>query len=168
MRSIDDKKQIATALTALCEIHGKNLSPIALNIYAKVLENFTADQITATITRAIRQLKFFPKPTELIELMDNTQKVADVALLQADEIITHLRIYGATVSPPAIDPITHYLMTYRWPYHYWAKNVLEKNLPWWIKDFCTAYKTHTETPLMITEHHEKIKELTQNITKRIE
>ncbi len=60
MHSDKDKKKIAEAFTALCELHDKQISPVARKMYTEALKGFSADQITLAISKSIREHKWFP------------------------------------------------------------------------------------------------------------
>lgn len=141
-----DKKRFAQAFGTLCTVFGKENSSILSGAYFSILEQLEISQVEKAISKAAATLRFFPKPVELIELSSRGQpKIEDQAIVQASEILAHLQRWGACRSPTIEDPITMHLMTRRWPYSNWAKNVLESELKWWEKEFCEAYRAYSET-----------------------
>ena len=54
---------------ALGETFGMEISAFKLRIYQEALKDFSDEQIQMAMGMAIKGLKFFPKPVELIELM---------------------------------------------------------------------------------------------------
>ncbi|HEA67185.1 MAG TPA: hypothetical protein ENI07_10250 [Desulfobacterales bacterium] len=100
MHSDNEKKKIAEAFTALCELHDKKISPVARKMYAETLKGFSADQITMAISQSIREHKWFPKPAELIELINGpTPQIEDIAETQANFVISQVRKLGSWRTP---------------------------------------------------------------------
>ena len=54
------------------EVFGKDLTPQLVEIYARALAKYSIEVIAAAVDEAIRRLKFFPKPAELIELIEGS------------------------------------------------------------------------------------------------
>lgn len=130
-------------MSALGELFDKEISPVLSNIYWKSLENISDDDAINGFNKSFTFCKFFPKPAELIDLMKPKIPVEDKALAIANEIISHLRLNGSRKRPDlSHDPIAEQLMTTRWNYPYWASQVLESEIRWWIKDFCDAYRAY--------------------------
>ena len=149
-----DFKKFSQDLVLLAEIHGKTVSSAMIGLYFKALESHKPDEVSWAMSTAVKTLKFFPKPAELIEIIESqnpTLNIEDRALVVSVRIISHLRTYGATRFPPLDDdPIAKDLMTRRWPYHVFASNVSESELKWWQKEFMEAYRAGSEAGFQIT------------------
>ena len=103
----DDFKKFANALGTLAELHGKELSPMLMKLYFKALEQFSIQDVENAIMRAITELKFFPKPVELIEFITGKGgNIEDIALVEADNVINAMRRIGAYQSVIFDDPVT--------------------------------------------------------------
>ena len=89
----------------------------------------------------------------------------DRALVEANNILTHLRYNGATRTPDMQDPITKDLMTNRWPYRAWASRVIESELKWWVKEFCDAYRSFTRVTGNAMLDHAGLKALADMATR---
>ena len=87
--------------------------------------------------------------------------------MEADKIIAHLNFNGAGVFPKFNDPITNYLMTRRWPYQNWAKDILESEIKWWVKEFCEAYKAHDGDPEILIEGSPEIRKIAGGLFERV-
>lgn len=153
-------------MTGLGEIFDKKISDVLKNIYWEALKPFSDEQCKQAFDKVFVTAKFFPKPADLVEAIGQGKpKIEDKALIIAHRIITNIERKGCKNFPDlSDDPIAKHLMTTRWPYYYWAEQVLESELKWWIKEFCEAYRVYSETgvPLQI-EAPESIKKLTEGI-----
>jgi hypothetical protein len=66
--SQDDDQRVTERLLALCELHGKVLTTALARMYMAVLRRMEADAAVCALENAFLTLKWFPKPSELIEL----------------------------------------------------------------------------------------------------
>ena len=66
--SKDEHQRVTERLLALCELHGKVLSTALARMYMAVLTRLQVDAAVTALENAFLTLKFFPKPSELIEL----------------------------------------------------------------------------------------------------
>ena len=144
-----DKKLFQEYMTAVSELFDREISKTSIQIYWQTLSQYTDEQCKVAFDMAIRTLKFFPKPAELIELIPGeVVSVEDKALVMAHEIAAHLKAYGSGKFPDLHgDKIAHHLMTRRWPYREWGSQVLDSEMHWWVKEFSEAYRSYSETDL---------------------
>ena len=68
-----NEDQFKSNLVAVGEVFSKEVSPALAKIYWRSLSQFTDNQVQAAFDRAVTNLKFFPKPAELIELIEGTR-----------------------------------------------------------------------------------------------
>ena len=143
---VSDKNKFASAFQTMCEIFDKKNTKIMVAGYFTALEPFPIIKVEAAISQAIKTCRFFPKPVELIDLIPNGKppRLESRAEIEADKIICHFRRYGSSREPKHSDPVTEHLMTKRWPYANWSREVLESALVWWKKDFITAYLAYCD------------------------
>ncbi|MCE5333301.1 MAG: DUF6475 domain-containing protein [Desulfobacteraceae bacterium] len=66
----EDKKRIGEAFLAICELHNKTFSQAFAAIYMRALESYPAHQVVAALEKSVMVSRFFPKPAELIELIE--------------------------------------------------------------------------------------------------
>ena len=145
MHNKEEKKKIAEAFTALCELHEKQISPVASKMYIEVLKEFSADQITLAISQSIKKHKWFPKPAELIELIiGSSPKIEDIAETQANFVITQVRKLGSWRTPVFTDPITRDLMNSRFKFTSLCQQT-ESDMQWFAKQFKDAYRAYVVT-----------------------
>ena len=148
-----DLDNFVNALGTLAEIMNKELSPIVQQAYFKTLEEFTIEQVLRGISKAMVTCTFFPKPVELISFITGGQKqLANNAEIEVDKILCHFRQYGSSKHPEINDPITKHLMTSRWPWASWSREVLSSELVWFKKEFITAYNAYSDSDLQIFQN----------------
>jgi hypothetical protein len=61
----DDRNGFMGRIAALCEIHGKIPTEVLLDAYWGSLRDLTIAEFARAVDRAIGEIKFFPKPSEL-------------------------------------------------------------------------------------------------------
>ena len=67
-------------------------SEIILSAYDKAIERFSIEDIEMAFGNAIGNLKWFPKPVELIQFIESGPgDIADIALVEADKVINAIR-----------------------------------------------------------------------------
>lgn len=93
MKVRDCRDKFEKAIAVLSEIYDKPLSRAAIEAYYKLLENYEWQDVKAAFETALRTLKFFPKPAEII------------AFLEEDEELLALRAWEALINEfPGADP----------------------------------------------------------------
>jgi hypothetical protein len=166
-----DKKYFAEIMQGMADNFRDSITSQGLLMRFKILSEYSISQVEAAAITVMRNRKYTKMPTvaEIIEAIDGAPaQIEDKALTEANKIIAHLKTYGAGTQPDLSDPITKNLMTGRWPYQSWAESVLEKDIVWWVKEFCAAYKSFqvVEKPGLI-ESQVKIDNLTHGIGRAI-
>ena len=144
---MNNEKMFKEYIAAISELHSKQISKTTARIYWETLADYSDEQCNRAFDLAIRTLKFFPKPAELIELIPGeVVSIEDRALAVANSIVSHLNQWGASKHPDLKgDSIAMELLDRRWPYKRWAATVLESELKWWVKDFSEAYRAYSES-----------------------
>ena len=90
---MQDKKKFLEMMTGFCEIHGKELSENALKLYIKAVENFDDELVFDAMNRFMLGSSFFPKPHDIIELIQG--KTSDAPLLAWQSVIEAIAEHGA-------------------------------------------------------------------------
>jgi hypothetical protein len=67
-----DLEAFAGLMALLAEIFDKDINAQRVEIYFRALASWPIEQIAAAVDEAVRRLKFFPKPAELIELIEGS------------------------------------------------------------------------------------------------
>ena len=125
---------------------GAAIEPATMDAWFELLKSdgVSIMQLRAAAAKLMRTKKTtygrMPTYVEIMEaIQGQTPQIEDRALTEANKILDHLRIHGATLWPEMSDPITRQLMTTRWYYPRWAANCVESENHWWVKQFCEAY-----------------------------
>lgn len=163
---MQNDKKFKEYMTALSEIHRKELSKATVGIYWEILRPFTDDQCIAAFQQAMAENKWIPKPAELVEYIKGTaQVIENKALVIANEIVSHINQEGSSKHPDLKgDPIAIHLMTRRWPYKTWAASILESEIQWWIKQFVEAYQAYRESDVPVPiDAPDEVRKMVENI-----
>lgn len=98
-------------LMAIGELFDKKLSPAVFEIYYEVLKEYPWEDILHAFNQAIRTCKFFPKPAEIIEIIEGSpQSRAEVAWRDVLDAISSVGGYESiTFDDPAINIVIEQL-----------------------------------------------------------
>jgi len=100
-----DESKFKEYLTALCEIHDKQISPLLASLYWKVLEPFTDEECEKAFKALIYKSRFFPKPVEFVEIIKGTS--SDQATSAWLEVLATVKRVGQYQSVMFSDPLIH-------------------------------------------------------------
>lgn len=160
-----NKKQFATLFYGLAEEYGGNITKNGVKLKFEALEKYSIDEIVMAANWILKNRKTtFPAVPTIKEFIDaiNFQKnplgVEDIAEMQAVFVISKIQV-ASYVEVNFEDPITKSIMTDRWPFVSWARNVLESEITWWKKDFVKLYKSysqHVDAGLLIDDGNKKL------------
>jgi len=99
---MQNTEAFAANMTGMAEVFGVEMSPVKLMIYEKALGKFSDQEIQKAVDVAITTLKFFPKPVELIELIDG--KPDERAVQAWGTLLETIQRHGAYRSVVFDDP----------------------------------------------------------------
>jgi len=139
-----DKIRFTAAMKALAVNASVEITKDTLRLYFEALKDFDISEIETGTHKLLLEWEYnrMPPLSALVKKIQGEQpKIEDRALVEANKILDHLRLYGATKWPEMSDPITRQLMTTRWHYLKWAGQVVESELKWWVKEFVEAYQS---------------------------
>ena len=165
----EDKKRFLAVMHSIALSSSSQIDNDKLRLYSKAMNAYTIDEIESAGKRVLATWKQgrFPPIAIFIESLnegDSLLQVEDRALTEATKIIAHVKTYGANVMPAFDDFITKQLMNKRWPYNQWASDLLESEVKWWVKEFCDAYRAHSNQNVFgYIEAPKKIKALAANL-----
>lgn len=66
----EDKEQFAQTLKSACEVHNRNYTQDLAGIWWNMMQSYSLDEFQGAVFRHLRKEKFFPKPSEIIALLD--------------------------------------------------------------------------------------------------
>jgi len=101
---MQNRQKFQMLMNVMCEVYHRDISDALLDIYWRVLAPYSDKQVEEACNTAVRTCKFFPKPAELIELMQGS--LQERALIQADKVLDAVRRVGYYDTPSFDDPIT--------------------------------------------------------------
>jgi hypothetical protein len=141
-----DKNKFASVMYGLAGNFGGKLSKDDLKLRFTALIEYSIKDISLAGTWLLknRVATYPPVPTtkEIIDAISKTKgklENKEVAEIEADKILRLLKQWGRECGTRFKDPVTDYLMVYRWNFQYLG-GLSEKDLKWWRKDFIEAYK----------------------------
>ena len=131
------EKEFATALTVVAALYNHSISSEVMKIYYEVLKQFEIKDIKKALARHVETSKFFPKPSEIIEIINPPEDLdlkAEGAWLKLREGI---REHGYYNSIEFDDPVIHSVIRSMggWP------RVSDREQDTWMKkEFIDTYK----------------------------
>lgn len=140
-----DDMEFIMILTGMCEIYDRKCSDAFIELYRAALDKITIEQFRKAANEAVRKLKFFPKPAEILEMNSNNNSLEEIAEREAYGVVEQIRTIGSYGTPQFLDPVTSAVMTKRFR---WGEVCMtpEKELKWFIRDFIDAYKSYQDRP----------------------
>ena len=145
-----NEERFATLLIATAELYGKELSPIAINLYYEVLKNYSNEQVNKAFNFVIRTNKYncLPKPAEVIEAIEG--KEDERAIVAWQGIIEAIRNYGYYQSIEFEDKIIHVCIDHLGGWM-WLCGQTRDELKFIGKDFVRLYRTFEKHPRKASE-----------------
>ena len=100
-----NKKKYMEFMNGMAAVFDREVNKILIDVYWKILEPFTDEQCEGAFNKIITTSKFWPKPAEIIEIIqgDGSEK-AVLAWIKADKAV---RNHGPYVSVRFDDPVIH-------------------------------------------------------------
>lgn len=138
-----DFKEFQRAFGTLCELFEKEATAIMQAVYFKALSQHEIGQVSKAIEAAIVSCRFFPKPVELLELIEGGGKQAleDAGHLAAVVVINAVKRVGAYNTVVFEDPVTAAVV--QDGFGGWVRVCAElatKSEKWFAKDFAELYQ----------------------------
>lgn len=135
-----DKSRFASALIATASVFDKAITPQLTEIYFRTLASFTFEEVERGISQAMKTLRFFPKPAELIDAITGGQvALEDRAHVEATRVLTAIKEVGTYESVYFDDPVTQAVIAQHFGGWHRLADMREDGEKWFIKDFAKAY-----------------------------
>ena len=162
-----ETKEFIKIMSIIAESFGAEINKPTLKLWAMMFrqDNIDIEQIKQAARHIIRTRKYKGMPT-YAEFYDFCkQGVDDTAQIQADIVVQQISSYGSHRSPNFDDQTTAHIMRVVFPWNSTAKNMLEKNIPFFKKDFIQAYKTYSKIEQIekLTCNNPSLKKLAEKI-----
>ena len=151
-----DKKEFLNVINKMAIIYEKNFSADFLDVYWDILQPYSVVELKDAMNEVCRTCKFYPKPSEIIELIESKRKpkIRIEAIAQQQ-----WRLVLATLGKGDFnDPVTARLCKRQFNYNY-LRNMLEKDENWEQKRFCEAYELEAEA----NQNHPQIEDMSENV-----
>jgi hypothetical protein len=171
-RKIERKRDIDLVLTQMFAYFQTEVyEPSVLDIYHQALEGYRIEDIRAACTAHIKSSKWFPKVSEIIELIPkpHVPQLESTATLQAHHILEMVRIVGYRNPPTWDDPITAILMRTRWSWGAVCELLEDQNV-WFVKEFTAAYSAmvdQRQAGVGMLDAPEKLKQIAAGLFKGV-
>jgi hypothetical protein len=102
-----DFPRLAALLAQTAEVYGKDRPTAgALKVFAAALSDYDVDDVQHALSVHVRTNKFWPRPADLIEILEGTAE--DRARMAWQKVKSAQRRYGAHYSVAFEDPLIHY------------------------------------------------------------
>ncbi len=163
-----DERVFITTMTALSELFDKNLSDLALKTYYQTLSAvMDTEQFKKAIAIWIAKGKFFPKPAELIEIINQTEgSKVEKAWFEVMKEIEKKGIYG---SPKFEDPIVYAVVEAMGGWEALCNMPVEKQ-SFYMREFENLYNAYKDQPAVVSNalpaNREKERKAIANIIRK--
>ena len=142
-----EKKKVTDIINGTAQLLNREMSPLAIAIYVKAIEDLSFEQVSAAFSDLVRQSKFFPPPAELREMvLGPPEKLEDVALIESSKVVEAVKRYGGNKSVVFDDPVT--MAVIQQVFGGWERLSGEITLDqekWWRKEFVKAYQAYARS-----------------------
>ncbi|WP_430735151.1 DUF6475 domain-containing protein [Halodesulfovibrio aestuarii] len=138
--NMDDREQFLSRFIGLCELFNIEASEFKTEIYFRALSRFDVQAVVQGIDNAIVRCKFFPKPVELIELIQGSPE--DVAEIEASKVWEAISRVGGHTSVVFDNPVTAAVVEHG--FGGWVKLCSEMKAneeKWFRKDFIKTFSS---------------------------
>jgi len=134
----DQRKRFLQGLAGLCQLHNRKVTKQMAKMYFFALGHFDIEDVLRAMVAAVSMNKFFPKPSEIIEIMQGSpEDVAEVEASKVWKAITHV---GGNQSVVFDNPVTSAVVEYG--FGGWVKLCSEMRMDeekWFRKGFVKTY-----------------------------
>lgn len=140
----EEKTRLVDIITGTAEVLNRELSPVAIGLYVKAVEDLPFTDISAAFSELIRKNRFFPVPAELREMVIGPpEKLEDTALIESSKVVEAVKRHGGNRSVVFDDPVT--MAVIQQVFGGWERMSGEMVLDqekWWRKEFVKAYQAY--------------------------
>lgn len=133
----------------LCELLGVAADEFKTELYFRALSAFSAQDVVRGIDKAITQCRFFPKPVELVELIQGCPE--DIAEVEAGKVIEAVKRVGSWTSVAFDNAVTAAVV--QQGFGGWVKlcsDLTANDEKWFRKDFCRLYVNFSRQNMRVT------------------
>lgn len=135
-----DRAEFLAAFRALGELHGRDVSKNLTRLYFDVLARFDVHAVVEALRRAALELRYFPKPVELLEFIEGKPEDTKIAAEGlAQDVLAAASQHGAYRTVQFADPVTNAVI--RQFFGGWGRvcTMPVDQHKWFIRDFAARY-----------------------------
>lgn len=155
-----DSGRIVSAIGAMAELFGKQLTEAALELYARSVIDLGGAAVERAVSAAAVSCKFFPSPAELRDLAGRGQfRAADRAAMAFQALKEACSRYGAFRSPNFDDPLINATVRNLGGWTRACEMPVSEFDVWYRRQFCEVYEmfarlgaTPEQSARLIGEH----------------
>lgn len=147
----DDVAAVGVELGKTAELFGEPLSEGRVLLYVEALADLDLEAVLAGFRRARAEMKFFPKPAEIRELVEGSRD--DRAELAWARFLAAVREVGAYDSVDFGDPVVHAVVADLWGDWPTACRLDEKETPFRAREFVKLYRLRAKQPGALRPGH---------------
>ena len=147
--NLQERDAFLTRFLGLCELFNVAADEFKTELYFRALQRFDIQDVVRGIDKAVTRCRFFPKPVELIELIEGNAD--DIAEVEAVKVIEAVKRVGSWQSVAFDNPVTAAVV--QQGFGGWVKLCSEMNAKeekWFRKDFCRLYVSFTRQNIQYT------------------
>ncbi len=152
-----DRARFLGAFNALTEVFGKEVSEGLPKFYFSCFEDYGVEVVAQGMHKAAMELKFFPRPVELKELIEGPKEDLTVkAAVWAQKVLEAASDHGSRANPQFSDPVVNAVIKHK--FGSWGAVCMTPvdSHKWFKRDFEKAYVEFAERGM---ELHEPLKGL---------
>lgn len=137
-KGILDESKFIELIASVAEIYGKELSPMAINLYYNILKNYSFEQIDQAFNYIVKTNKYncMPKPAEVIESIDGLPD--ERSAIAWNQVVKAIRKYDSYQSVEFEDKTVHAVIDHLGGW-LWLCDQTKEDLVFIAKDFMKLY-----------------------------
>ena len=151
----EERRKVIRALVGVASMYGHDLPEAAMEMWLRLLDKYTAKEVTSALSSHAAESKWMPKPADIIDRLEG-RDAGTVATLEqaahaaARSIINSVGRIGVYRAVIASDPVAHEALRMCGG---WMDlcNLPDSQETWWIKAFVQHYVAASRRDLLEPE-----------------
>ena len=141
-------------MAMLAVAYDKEVSKELNSLYFEVLKKYEIDEIKSAIVKHLESSKFFPKPSEIIELIKPKESLCDKAELAWLKLLNAISRHGYYDSVEFDDPVIHSCVRAMGGWCSVSDRLQDTWMHKAFKEFYNSYANKPDHPLRVVGHLE--------------
>lgn len=146
---LSDMKGFCEFMVVVGEIYSTEINEVKIQVYFNCLKIYNIEQIKEAFNTHIKNSKYFPKPSEIIEYIEPKKDIEVIVNKAWLKLLKGIDKYGYYDSVVFDDPVIHSCINAMGG---WMKVSDREQDTWMHKDFAEFYKSYKDK----LYHHEKV------------